>query len=729
MSSKKEATIELHPAFHWFGEFANHIVLKDGSLHYSMVVYRKTCSNYHHLMSRNTDCTEYGCLQCHFKGNYADKKPSNMIAHIKLKHPHSIPYEDMDESYTAAKKKEWDRIDSTKTLAVPINVPASGTKNSQKLLSSFGISMSRQKQVLCESICLSGSMALSFSANLGGRHLLSFYNQGSVPAGLGYNAIERAIVKDYTARVGLKRERIAQIKNDITLQPGRHDDIHLFRRLFSLQHDGWSNKAADPFLGVVITYLDTSVTPFRIRKIDLGAHHHPHPHTALNNLERIRHILELFNLSFEDITNTTQDTTGNSINVFDSVDVVSQLGCFGHMTQLFLKHGIENCDSLKSSIESIHDLTSMLRGSTKRKQILVECCKEASIDYRKPQLDGATRWNSKEVLLNRFIYLKPAIEKIPVPNIFEKEDIQLKFSSLKAKANDDAELIEIVLPLLKQVAQWVQVLSQSETVTISLVRVALKRIRNNISELQEHAYSLRGSSRKQNQLSDDLLAVVESLKDQFETYFGEEYQVFWVFIVGEFLDPRTHNLLSLEEKEKAIQFIKLLCTKEELNVPIRARKRKSEMSDDELLLASLGEIAAVSPIDVELRCFITMMQSETKIKDPLAFWFANHAQMKILFRIVLRVFPISPCSTDVERLFSVTGFICADHRGNLKPTTVNMLASMNSWLRDELGYNKSKRQQTSAASISRFTTINLELAFASGMEAHDEDSDDELLED
>ena len=33
MSLKKEAIIELHPAFHWFGEFANHIVLKDGSLY------------------------------------------------------------------------------------------------------------------------------------------------------------------------------------------------------------------------------------------------------------------------------------------------------------------------------------------------------------------------------------------------------------------------------------------------------------------------------------------------------------------------------------------------------------------------------------------------------------------------------------------------------------------------------------------------------------------------
>ncbi len=93
MNSNKELVVELHPAFHWFGDFANRIVLKDNSCYYSMVVHKKTAGHYHHLMSRSEDCTEYGCLQCHFKATYADKKPSNMIAHIKSKHHDSIPYD------------------------------------------------------------------------------------------------------------------------------------------------------------------------------------------------------------------------------------------------------------------------------------------------------------------------------------------------------------------------------------------------------------------------------------------------------------------------------------------------------------------------------------------------------------------------------------------------------------------------------------------------------------
>ena len=90
-----------------------------------------------------------------------------------------------------------------------------------------------------------------------------------------------------------------------------------------------------------------------------------------------------------------------------------------------------------------------------------------------------------------------------------------------------------------------------------------------------------------------------------------------------------------------------------------------------------------------------------------------------------RVFPISPCSTDIERFFSTTGFICADHRGSLLPDTINMLASLNSWLRTKHGYNRSRRQQKSADTCQRFTSINLALQLIPGPELENEDDSEE----
>jgi hypothetical protein len=222
--------------------------------------------------------------------------------------------------------------------------------------------------------------------------------------------------------------------------------------------------------------------------------------------------------------------------------------------------------------------------------------------------------------------------------------------------------------------------------------------------------------------------VAESLTTQFERYFGQDYKGFWVFLVAQFLDPRTNHLLSFIQKQEAIKFIKLLCTVEEITLPHKQKKKKADMTPDERLLADLGEQPSdkCSPIDAELRVFITLMLSENKTKEPLEFWTVHGSSMEILLRIVRRVFPISPCSTDVERFFSTTGFICADHRGRLAPNTVNMLDSMNSWLRRDLGYDRSKRQQKSSANSARFTALNTELNFILGMEAEDDDSDNEI---
>ncbi len=115
------------------------------------------------------------------------------------------------------------------------------------------------------------------------------------------------------------------------------------------------------------------------------------------------------------------------------------------------------------------------------------------------------------------------------------------------------------------------------------------------------------------------------------------------------------------------------------------------MSADERLLAELTDLSnRRTLIDMELKTFIVVMLSDNKLKQSLEFWTTHGSSMQILLRIIRRVFPISPCSTDVERFFSITGCICADHRGRLNPAMVNVLASMNSWLRREYVSKRNK---------------------------------------
>jgi hypothetical protein len=154
---------------------------------------------------------------------------------------------------------------------------------------------------------------------------------------------------------------------------------------------------------------------------------------------------------------------------------------------------------------------------------------------------------------------------------------------------------------------------------------------------------------------------------------------------------------------------------------------------------AIGGTISMSPIDIELQGYLDLMYGpcdadvsedeaapmNSDVKDPLEFWSNHSASFKILFRMVRRVFPISPCSTDIERFFSTTGFICADHRGRFLPNTINMLASLNSWLRTKYGYNRSRRQQKSADTCQRFTSINLALQLIPGVELENDDDSEE----
>ncbi len=129
------------------------------------------------------------------------------------------------------------------------------------------------------------------------------------------------------------------------------DDVHLKERVFSIQHDGWSNEAQDSFLGISLSFVDTTDELFKIKVLSLGCHpHDAMSHTSESNSKNCQEVLDIYNIKFHHLAFATQDTTGSSINTFDDVSVVGQIPCFAHLCNLFLKHGIENYAALKASI-------------------------------------------------------------------------------------------------------------------------------------------------------------------------------------------------------------------------------------------------------------------------------------------------------------------------------------------------------------------------------------------
>jgi hypothetical protein len=68
--------------------------------------------------------------------------------------------------------------------------------------------------------------------------------------------------------------------------------------------------------------------------------------------------------------------------------------------------------------------------------------------------------------------------------------------------------------------------------------------------------------------------------------------------------------------------------------------------------------------------------------DPLTFWPQHKLKFPILYRVASIVLAIQPCSSGVERLFSLAGRTMPVSRAAMSGETLNMLTTLGSWLRN-----------------------------------------------
>ena len=101
-------------------------------------------------------------------------------------------------------------------------------------------------------------------------------------------------------------------------------------------------------------------------------------------------------------------------------------------------------------------------------------------------------------------------------------------------------LVKGVLSLLTTCAKWVQVLSASEAVTLSLVRLACRSIKSELNSLQQRCVDLRDENPGDEVFCSDIEGIAENLELKFDHYFGDSFYDYWIYVVAEFLDPRTY---------------------------------------------------------------------------------------------------------------------------------------------------------------------------------------------
>ena len=210
----------------------------------------------------------------------------------------------------------------------------------------------------------------------------------------------------------------------------------------------------DAFLGNMVSGITISPA-WKMFTAAIGVTPFSDAHTARNTLDLTKDVLAQYGIKVTDLLSVTTDTASAAFNTFDIIDFVCQIPCFAHLIALLLKHAFDSVD-LVAALKGIHDLVVLLKASPRRKSLLVDACAAAGIAYLAPILDVMTRWNSKEAMTSRMIYLFPAISRILAQEAFTKPVDRAKWNTALTDTESQSGLnaLSFVLPFLVETSQW-----------------------------------------------------------------------------------------------------------------------------------------------------------------------------------------------------------------------------------------------------------------------------------
>ena len=148
------------------------------------------------------------------------------------------------------------------------------------------------------------------------------------------------------------------------------------KRICSLSRDRYTSAVGSmPVLALSTHYMNTKSSPWELVSFRLGRTPVPPPHTAASVLAAVKKILEFLRVPTTVATAAVQDTTGNSLSVFNSVATAEAVPCFAHTGQLCTGHSVKDVESVHEAFKKVSANNAKIKGKPKR----IEAVKAAGL--------------------------------------------------------------------------------------------------------------------------------------------------------------------------------------------------------------------------------------------------------------------------------------------------------------------------------------------------------------
>jgi len=601
------------------------------------------------------------------------------------------------------------------------------------------------REAVVKCVCLN-LLPFTFAESPGFKTVLSFLSRSS--EGLSARSIVTEMKALYTK---MKLEKFKDFILAFDIKTG--DDGKLIfeeekhERICGVTHDLFTSANGNmPMLALNIHYINRRhIDGWKMTNFLLGCVEMPPPHSAANVFMKVKQICSFWDLPLSIFLAATQDTTGSSLNVFESVESTEQLPCFSHTNQLCMKWSVSDVESISLCFKKMSANNAKMKGKPKRLAFMEAAALTLvpPLQTRKPVLHCDTRWDIFDKVADNVFHNLPALLAIDTAVVFDKLVVRDAWESALQIIVTEKPVIQLVQPYLKLCAQWTQILSSRTSVTISLVRLAVRSLRQwEISAREANDRLHIHGSVTDRVTAQKMHVFLDSLRARQDQYFGDSFYNAGIFIVAEFLDPRT--IWAIEDVaafDQCKRLLKRLAPVAATRVPPAATARNSRPINPggSFMSTYVAPLPAgaprLSPLDLEIKDFITFLQTEVTEKeamkfDPLEFFKIHEKRFPILAGIAVRVLSIPPSEAECERTFSITGRVHSKARNSLTGDHINQVVCLHQWLQME-AQNVSRasalRGAKTTARASRFATLKLieETHFAPDpADVDDEDDED-----
>jgi hAT family C-terminal dimerisation region len=413
------------------------------------------------------------------------------------------------------------------------------------------------------------------------------------------------------------------------------------------------------------------------------------PHTGVNMASLIIDTLEFYDLPQKLFCVTTDNATNNDTMARELSDLLfnrhvvlwdydtQHLYCLAHIINRVVKRLIDTLNSdhqspFKTTLSKIRDLAKAAQHGSKKPASFRTACREAEVKYLRIPLDIEVRWNSTYRMLEKAIYLRPALVKFIGLHI---DDLaQYRLTDNEWAIAD--QVLMILTPFQRCTARFESNSLRSE---VDYVFFAYDTMFNHLEDVQ------KSLGRSKLPTSVFLRNAIDEALEVLRRYYNKSTTIPFIYSDAMILNPRVKlsvfNLESWSDQEPNLY--KNACRKR-FSENYLGRSTEPTYGDD-ITTADFADVTAVDAeyaehmhkrlkrgIDGESEFDIYMASPNPieGVKDCLGWWKVNATRFPRLSRMAKDYLAVPPSGCAVEREFSVSGRIATWQRNRLSTDLV-----------------------------------------------------------